>query len=524
MDDELKSTTRTRLQQAALDAERSAPSGEALRNQPPADMSELRSRLTATPSTTTSAVPPRNVPVGQPGGGNPPPSVIQVNGAGQAGVVNNPNINPNVRGGLSPEADAFTKARAAAPAAAPAAPAAAAPPTSLYGRMTQAASESARSALPPGGGVVARAVPMAGSALRTIGGVAARTIAPAIETYNTAKVAADPHASKVDVATQAAEGVGRTASTIAGAGIGGALGAMTGPAAPVLAPVGAMAGGAAGYFGGDALIRHLRSAFGLDPQSPADRAPPLIRQAIAAPAAAPATAPSKPAPTAAPTPVQRQGNVAATPVPATINAAAATAPVQEPSYTLGKNATEIYRPGGERTVATFAGEDGQGGAQGEVPGTIYDVGRTAAYRAAQVQGAINDQTDPRQLIASEREKNAGVLARENLAQSGATERERIKANAPHVIPPSANRAAGMPGQPSQNEGYVVQNPAENPTVKPLGVNKPQLATSVRQAQAALRDKRTTPQEAAATMEAQGHGQGSFNLSADKKTWVWQPAQ
>ena len=84
--------------------------------------------------------------------------------------------------------------------------------------------------------------PGAGTGLAT----AAAAIPAAIDTYD---VAVDPNSSGLDVATQAAEGVSRTAATLAGttagAQAGAAVGAFGGPFAPLTVPVGAAVGGLA---------------------------------------------------------------------------------------------------------------------------------------------------------------------------------------------------------------------------------------------------------------------------------------
>lgn len=129
---------------------------------------------------------------------------------------------------------------------------------------------------------------VAGKALRVGGGLAA-AYQPAKETYD---VARDNNTSKLDVATQAAEGTGKAASTWLGTTSGAALGAMTGPLAPVAIPVLATAGGVAGYYGADKAIKSLRGAFGMDERSPLERihsapqgvhsVPPTAQAAISA--------------------------------------------------------------------------------------------------------------------------------------------------------------------------------------------------------------------------------------------------
>lgn len=121
------------------------------------------------------------------------------------------------------------------------------------------------------------------------------------EAMNVYDVAQDPNSNGADVATQAAEGVGRTAATIAGVELGAAggaaLGALGGPLAPITVPVGAVLGGVAGgataYWGADKAIKKGRELVGADSESPLDRlpqepAPPASEVAPAAPANRPA--------------------------------------------------------------------------------------------------------------------------------------------------------------------------------------------------------------------------------------------
>lgn len=110
------------------------------------------------------------------------------------------------------------------------------------------------------------------------------------EQMDVAKVAADPNATKLDVATQQGQALGRYGAAGVGAAMGGAAGLATGPFAPILAPIGAIAGGAAGYWAGDKFIEGARQLLGTDPAAPASRAqaPAAAAPVSAAPAAAPA--------------------------------------------------------------------------------------------------------------------------------------------------------------------------------------------------------------------------------------------
>lgn len=151
--------------------------------------------------------------------------------------------------------------------------------------------------------------PGAGTGLAT----AAAAIPAAIDTYD---VAVDPNSSGLDVATQAAEGVGRTAATLAGttagATSGAALGAFGGPAAPLTVPIGAaiggLVGGAGAYWGAGKAIEKGRELTGTDTQSPIDR----VREREAAQSApqiqqpAPQPAQQVQQPVAQPAPVEQQ--------------------------------------------------------------------------------------------------------------------------------------------------------------------------------------------------------------------------
>lgn len=215
-----------------------------------------------------------------------------------------PKFNPDT---ASKEAKEFLKQRAAA------APQAASPAAAPAAAPTAAPAAAPAAAQPAGPSALRR---MATTAAQTIGnntivratGRAAPVIAATNEGLDVARVAADPNASKIDVATQAAEGASRMATAGLGAQAGAALGALTGPAAPILAPVGAVAGGIAGYVGGDALIQKARSMLGLDPASPVSRAPTAVTPAAPTAPTVAATAPAVPAPTSVP--------VAAAPAPA----------------------------------------------------------------------------------------------------------------------------------------------------------------------------------------------------------------
>lgn len=174
-------------------------------------------------------------------------------GAAPAGVVEPPftDVEPkrkpyNPAAG-SPEAKAWQASRAAPPAAAaPATPARApAAPQSRLGRIVR----TAGNAVGP----------------TTVG------LSAIPEALDVADVAMNPAATGIDVATQAAQGLGRLGAAGSGAAGGAALGAMTGPLAPLAVPIGALAGGALGYYGADKAIEAGRAAVGVDPRAPVER-------------------------------------------------------------------------------------------------------------------------------------------------------------------------------------------------------------------------------------------------------------
>lgn len=118
-----------------------------------------------------------------------------------------------------------------------------------------------------------------GSTAGRLLGPAGAVLTAAPEVGAVGEVARDPQSTRLDTATQAAEGVGRTAATgagaMAGAKGGAALGALGGPVSWATIPaggfIGGVAGGIAGYRGADAAIRAGREAVGVDPSSPVDR-------------------------------------------------------------------------------------------------------------------------------------------------------------------------------------------------------------------------------------------------------------
>lgn len=97
-----------------------------------------------------------------------------------------------------------------------------------------------------------------------LAGKAAPVLGAAIEAGDVVDVAMDPNTTKIDVGTQAAEGVSKLAGATAGGMAGAAVG---GP----LAPLTGLAGGVAGYYAPEVATKALRWATGQDTTSPIDR-------------------------------------------------------------------------------------------------------------------------------------------------------------------------------------------------------------------------------------------------------------
>lgn len=102
------------------------------------------------------------------------------------------------------------------------------------------------------------------------------------EVRDATNVAQDPNSSKLDVATQVAQGTGRLASASAGAALGAGFGSVLGP---VGAGVGGVVGGIGGYLAADKAIEGGRQLLRTDPRAPVDQ----IADKAAAAAAAPQT-------------------------------------------------------------------------------------------------------------------------------------------------------------------------------------------------------------------------------------------
>lgn len=287
----------------------------------------------------------------------------------------------------------------AVPPGAPPAAAAAGGGKGFIGRAAGSIAEHARAAMPPGMGKVAKGVGIggvaAGGAVAAVAKKSLPWITPVVEGIDVARVAADPQATKGDVAVQALEGTGRFASTVAGAGIGGAAGATLGP---VGAAVGGIAGGIAGYAGGDAAIKKLRDVFGLDSQSPIDKTD--ARRQAERQAAAKIPAISEPAerkPPKAAAPVQAPGapgvRTAADTPANTPTAPAAAAPSQMQQQLAALQARQDASPiaqvvngSGGTQVVYKDGSVTRLGAGMEVPPELQEFNQTSAAMRAITSG------------------------------------------------------------------------------------------------------------------------------------------
>ena len=127
----------------------------------------------------------------------------------------------------------------------------------------------------------------------------APAVGAAIEAGDVYDVAKAPGTTKIDVGTQAAEGV----SKLAGAAVGGLAGAAAGGP---FAPLTGLAGGIAGYYAPELATKALRWATGQDTASPIDRVRTQQTAQAALPTAAPAPVATQPAaPTVQPAPTLR---------------------------------------------------------------------------------------------------------------------------------------------------------------------------------------------------------------------------
>ena len=203
----------------------------------------------------------------------------------------------------SPEAKAWMASQQPAAPQAPSAPAAPAPqaaaPAQPKGPGAINRMNTAFTGMTGMGGEPSRAMGAVGRTGATVMKAAGRLAAPLgviNEAVDVGKVAVDPNASGIDVATQASQGAARLAS----AGVGAAAGAAAGSVIPVVGTaIGGIAGGLLGYYGANKAIEAGRSAVGVDPRSPAERAPSLVTPSPVA-NAAPVVPPAATAPAVVP--------------------------------------------------------------------------------------------------------------------------------------------------------------------------------------------------------------------------------
>lgn len=476
------------------------PPGERLRSMA-TDVGDLRERVAANPQPATApggsaraeimgteprAVPPRNVPLGTPGGPAPAGGAIQVDSAGRAGVATNPNVQ---KGSPSPEARAWA-AETGRPTIAQAAQNATGAGSTAPAAAAQAAEAAPSVAKPVASGAAYDAGRAMGAVARTAGRIAGPVAAIgdlAMEGVDVARVAQDPNRTRSQAVEQAGIGatklVGTAGGAMLGAQGGAALGSLAGPIGTVAG--GVIGGAAGGYLGSEAAergINALRASMGLGPR-PVEGTKELMAPgngvSLTADAKARAAAgalngqpdPFKPgsAPTATRTDVQRTGNAEATPVqsasaPRTIGQVAQRSTQSDPQYTLGDNATQVIR-GMNQTVATF----GPNGPEGEVSQQAFDQGRANEARRAMVDEGIAGMEPA--AVRKQRIESEGRIEERKLQEAGAGERalEKPQRVAPQAIKDLQGHVTGYsPGFTFENGRWVAQR-AEGlnvPTPKP----------------------------------------------------------
>lgn len=202
---------------------------------------------------------PNWIPGGQP---SIDPNVIEGTATRMDGSSRNPNVS---RGQPSAEARAYVQGNGMAPGA----------PVFKPGETPVGGTTPVEAVKQPS--VLRRGL----NAVGRFSGPAAGALAAVPEVLNTVDVANDAKSSRLDVANQAASGLGRWGAASAGAAAGAA---STGP----FAPIGALVGGAAGYFLGDKAIKYGREylprvfgAPGVDPADPIERIRPPAKLSVA---------------------------------------------------------------------------------------------------------------------------------------------------------------------------------------------------------------------------------------------------
>lgn len=217
-------------------------------------------------------------------------------------------------------------------------------------------------------GAVARAPAALGRVTGAVATGVAPWVAPALEAQDVAKVATDKNATGLDVTTQAAEGLGRSASAYLGAKGGAAIGAAGGPLAPVTVPLGAVVGGLAGYYGADKMIRLGREEFAPNSvASPVDQIPQRATDAAAAAARAPAN------PNQTEATYRRLGM----PVPTSVSTAAPDGYGGRTGYGSGRGAVNPPTVGQAAELSAYLAS---GGDRGTLPTDLSRLEKGAVYK------------------------------------------------------------------------------------------------------------------------------------------------
>lgn len=241
-------------------------------------------------------------------------------------------------------------------------------------------------AAPAGAPPAAPAAPQSrlGRIVRTAGNAVGPTavgLSAIPEALDVADVAMNPAATGIDVATQAAQGLGRLGAAGSGAAGGAALGAMTGPLAPLAVPIGALAGGALGYYGADKAIEAGRAAVGVDPRAPVERLG-KVQPPPAAVAAQPVSPPPLPATAATATVAPAAAQPAAAPPPANITRVGN-------SYTGAPGISGPVTINGKTPGGGFVGNAGTGAPVRLGANPSFDMALSEARDQAMARGDFN---------------------------------------------------------------------------------------------------------------------------------------
>lgn len=410
--------------------------GAALRAAPPADMSELKTRLTAPPP---SVAPPMT-----PAAGYGPNS--QVN-------MNPPQLTTREKLTYQNPADiAEAKARLSAKPAA-AAPAPAVPPRNVP-LNTGPAYNAGRAV-----GTVARVAGPALAGAGVVGGMGTYKIDdPDVDSSAGGTIRAVANGDFSGARRSLSKGALETGMDLAGSAAGAIDAVLPGQRA-----TNALNSTLKSRFGDQLQIADpaaLRAAVGLGER--VTLTPDAQRRVAAGETAGVSNAkPTVAAPAAAPaTQPQRASNVGSTsvaPQPRTIEGVA-TAASQPDSYRLGENAVEIIRPGGDQTVQVWRPDGSSHTVQsndfysGKVNSTIDQGARIrAAAGAAAERDAGQTETERKMSVegvkgvAQQRVQNEGSLANQRLQNEGSLATANVR-NDPKVIPPAPIK--DVMGQPT----------------------------------------------------------------------------